>query len=587
SAELAAHVLGARPLDLADAWAELERAQVFRDGAFAHDLIHAAALASVPPPIARELHREIADYLGARNAAPARLAEHWLAAGDDRRALESLLRAAEGAFRQTLRLTEAARLYERAVEVAERLGDDDATFDALRGLCDVLTSLDRNRLDETLLSRLDAHARTPLRKARALAIRGHVMMQRGRHAEGLPFALRAADAARAAGDEELAVACLSDAAAAATLTGDSARAARILRSVLPWTLEHARDETKLNVFAHLAMCLDNMDQQAEALPLHRRAIDTALRLRRFDEAVVDHGNLAISLLDVGQASAALNTIREARQLGAAYDAVAGSAFLLNMLEGVACTTLRRYAAALQALDGALDDVAHNTLGRAAVRIHRANLWIHLGQFARAQRELTSIASEADLPSWLRARRQQMLGRCAWSVGRTTEAARHWHAASAQAPKHERAVLATMIALDCALVQPREEALAAVERVLARASSLGHEGSALAARIRLARLALQAGELDTALRALAETQQTSEEIEPNDLYRGELWLTAVVALRGAGRAEDAEGHLRQALGAVRRIAAEQVPPEFRDSFLNRNPVNRELLTLATRDRLGNL
>lgn len=580
SAELAAQVLGARPLDLADAWAELERAQVFRDGAFAHDLIHEAALASVPAPVARELHGQIARLLSERGAPPARLAEHWLAAGDDRRAFDALVRAAKSAQRQTLRLAEAAQLYERAADVAERLGDAEAAFDALRALCDVLTSLDRNLLREELLARLEAHASTPHRQAQALA-RAHVTMQRGRHEEGLPLALRAADAARAVGDEELAVASLSDAAAAATLTGDSERAVRLLRGVLPWTLEHAGDETRLNVLAHLAISLDNIDHQAEALPLHRRVIETALRLRRYDEAVVDHGNLAISLLDVGQARAALAAVAEARRLGAVYDALAGSAYLLNMLEGVACMALRRYRAALDALDSALGDLAHNLLGASAVRVHRACLWIHLGQTARAQRELADALSVGGLPAWLEARRWQMLGRCAWWGRRKLEAENHWKAAAERAPTGERAVLAAMIALDRALVQPADEALAEVRQVLARAEKLGHAGSVLAAQIRLAQLAQQHGDVATALRAIADARQTSEEIEPNDLYRGELWLATVRTLRAAGRHDEADDALRAAAGAIRRSAHADVPAEFRDSFLNRNPVNRELLGLATR------
>ena len=40
---------------LADAWAELEQAQILRDNAFVHDLIQDAALGSVPAAIARAL----------------------------------------------------------------------------------------------------------------------------------------------------------------------------------------------------------------------------------------------------------------------------------------------------------------------------------------------------------------------------------------------------------------------------------------------------------------------------------------------------------------------------------------------------
>ena len=83
---LAASVLGQRLIDLADAWSELEAAQVLRDGGFAHDLIAEAALASVPQAVARPLHAEVAAWLEAHDGAPARVAEHWLAAGETRRA---------------------------------------------------------------------------------------------------------------------------------------------------------------------------------------------------------------------------------------------------------------------------------------------------------------------------------------------------------------------------------------------------------------------------------------------------------------------------------------------------------------------
>ncbi|MGZ9076416.1 MAG: BTAD domain-containing putative transcriptional regulator, partial [Burkholderiaceae bacterium] len=50
SAALAAHVLQTHPLDLAEAWGELEMAQVIRGHAFAHDLIYEVVLRSVPQP---------------------------------------------------------------------------------------------------------------------------------------------------------------------------------------------------------------------------------------------------------------------------------------------------------------------------------------------------------------------------------------------------------------------------------------------------------------------------------------------------------------------------------------------------------
>jgi tetratricopeptide (TPR) repeat protein len=581
SAELAAHVLGVRLLDLADAWAELEHANLFRDGAFAHDLIHEAALASVPPPIARELHAQIAALLAQRNIAPARLAEHWLAAGQQREALAALLSAAESARFQNLRLAEAAEHYERAIQIAEQLGDSDACFEALIAQLDTSISLDRDRLDERLIERLQAHAKTPHRQARGFAMRAQILMHRGRHAEAIELAQRAAELARAAGDEDLAAASLSDAAAAASQSGDAERAVRMLRPLLPWALEHASDETRISLLGHLGLCLDNVDHQAEAQAVHRRAIEAAMRARRFDQAVAAWGNLAISLIDVGKPRAALEAIAQARSVATSYDALKGNAFSLGMFEGVAAMALRRYRTAVGALDGALTDVAHHALGAAAVRMHRACLWLHLGQYTRAQRELAPPAAAQPLPLWIEARRQQMLGRCAWCSDRKDAAARHWEAAAAATPTTERAVLASMIALDHAQVQQAAAALASVRDVLTRADRLGHFGTALAARIRLAALALRHGELDAALQAVDVLAQFPDDIEPNDLYAGERWLVTVRVLRAADRHDEATQALKNAVAAIEQIAREDAPPEFRDSFLHRNPVNRELLTLATR------
>ena len=130
SAGLAATVLQVRLLDLADAWVELEAAQVLSDGAFAHDLVFEAALGSVPQPIARELHREIAQALNQAGAAPDRLAWHWLRAGDEARAVQPLLRAARAEM-AAMRAAQAERWFAQAADILERRGDPSAAFDAL------------------------------------------------------------------------------------------------------------------------------------------------------------------------------------------------------------------------------------------------------------------------------------------------------------------------------------------------------------------------------------------------------------------------------------------------------------------------
>ena len=129
SSSLVAHVLGMRPLDLADAWAELEEAQVLRGAAFAHDLIAEAALASVPEAIARPLHDEIAGFLEGIQGEAARVAGHWVAAGRPLRAAPHLMAAARRA-EHLWRLREAADLYQRAGAILREAGQRRAAFDA-------------------------------------------------------------------------------------------------------------------------------------------------------------------------------------------------------------------------------------------------------------------------------------------------------------------------------------------------------------------------------------------------------------------------------------------------------------------------
>jgi uncharacterized ferritin-like protein (DUF455 family) len=72
------------------------------------------------------------------------------------------------------------------------------------------------------------------------------------------------------------------------------------------------------------------------------------------------------------------------------------------------------------------------------------------------------------------------------------------------------------------------------------------------------------------------------VEPRQSYRAQIWLEAVRALDETDPDEQRR-LVQRAARWVNETAQKRVPPEFRDSFLNRNPVNRELLTLASRLR----
>ena len=66
-----------------------------------------------------------------------------------------------------------------------------------------------------------------------------------------------------------------------------------------------------------------------------------------------------------------------------------------------------------------------------------------------------------------------------------------------------------------------------------------------------------------------------------LLPAELWLHAARAFQAAGDPRRAGELVALGRDWIRDTAREHVPEAFRDSFLNRNPVNRELLALAAR------
>lgn len=127
SLELAALMLGEGLAALLAQWTELETAQVVRGAGFSHDLIGETVVATTPPPIKTVLHRKAAEVLEARGAQAARVAEHWLHAGESRRAAPAFQRAAEDS--RTSLLDDAADYYSRTAAAlqAEQARDDETT----------------------------------------------------------------------------------------------------------------------------------------------------------------------------------------------------------------------------------------------------------------------------------------------------------------------------------------------------------------------------------------------------------------------------------------------------------------------------
>ncbi|MFO1311399.1 MAG: AAA family ATPase [Burkholderiales bacterium] len=581
SAELAAHVMGVRPLDLADAWSELEAAQIFRDGAFAHDLIQEAARGSVPPPIARELHRELAAYLGARGAEPARVAEHWVAAEVWDRAGSALMEAAERSA-AARRWHETARELDEAARCFARVDDRASQCEALCARARALVYCD---LGEETLSCARAAceaAVTGEQRIRAALALVEVLAHRGDFEELIAVAGPALELVRNQGDRSSELRLIVRTSGALTYRQRGPEALALLEPLKDWVDAHATPQDSAEYYQALAFTLDYLSRLVEAAG----ALEAASRIAR------DTGNevaLAESMSNLASTHAKLGRVRKAADLaGKAVAMMRGEessaggrplhsqALLAHRLRDIG-----RYDEALPLFEECLAQFldSGSQVWIAATGHRLAITWMQLGQYARAQKILA--AGHGDPAPRSRAMWEASRAELARLSGRGNEARERIRGSldlMAEWPEDGAFRMATLFAT---AILPPEEGEALATDLAAWANARERFGLALGAHVRAAACALLLGAPRRALPHVEAALRLAPEFETDSMYRGELWLVSAKVYVAAGSDGLGRRMLTEGSDWVTGIADRHVPASFRESFLSRNPVNRELLELALR------
>jgi len=580
SVELATHLLGAGPLELADAWAELEAAHVLHDQAFAHDLIREAAEASVPAPLARELHRQIAEHLASRAAPRERIAAHWQASATPARAVPHLLQAGHHAVAM-LRWDEAGDALVAAADLLERDGDGAAAFEAIDAMFRSVRS-PSDALFERLLQRLLALAETPLQRGRAAERQAGKLAQRGE--------LQASSAVAAAALEGFAHAQAPALAAMLTLhcasgtmqRGANDEAVRTMYRAVALAEASGDDDAQHRCVASLAVALNLAGRAAEAEPHFVRSLEIAKR--RGDPIDIVDASLELTALrmSTGHLAQARTHHRFAEQLAAGQGLDADRLWPWMPLQRFRLDVDQaRYADAVRGLDTAAAALAaHMPAWVIALRNAEASLWMRLGQWARARQASLAALTLGDgaFPLYAAQARLRAIeldlaeGRRDAALAAADAALVQWGTVSPRA--------ALQLALARTRAAPPGEALDAAVRAGSQARSQGLLGLALDAEVLACEAALRGADAMAAQAHARAALAMFESVEPALLCRADVWLAAVRALDTSDRPL-AERLLRQALHWLRETASEQVPDEFRAGFLERNEVNRELLALAAR------
>ena len=580
SSELAAQVLGVKLMDLVDGWAELEAAQVLRDGAFVHDLIHEAALASVPAPIAVQLHAEIAAFLEGREVDPARVATHWLEGGQPNKALPHMKAAAQAA-RRALMIQQAVHWYGSAVDILERDGESDAAFDLWHEctrMADDITDMD---LEGQAVERLEALARTPRQQARAAYMRCTLIGRQGRHEHALAHARQALELIGRADDPALYLAIEFDMITSLLRLERSAEASAFLDAAMPHCEQLLELPDADEIYANLGVMHGMLDRREEGARLLRQAAELSARRGKTINTITIMVNLGVNRVLVGRSGEALDALQSAWRLINTIDPadrppIANAARMLATVH----QRLGDYVKAVPLIEQAiaLGDAQH-PMFVVAFLASQGRMFAELGQFARARQSFQAArARPLPAPRYLVSARISELW-LSWAMGRPDpalldDAWRH-------IPPKSRSSLTIDVILARARFIDETKACAQVRQARTEARDKQLFGVVLNAEVQLARLLLQRGLKDKAAGHARAAMTLSQSYSPDDMYIGEIWLAAWHALHAVGDPE-AEAVLAHAAAWVRKTAETTVPAEFRDSFLNRNPVNLELLRIAARE-----
>ncbi len=566
---LAEHLTGERALALADPWQELQSAQVLQDAAFAHDLVAQAVLDGLPAAVARELHGAIARWLQDRDGEPARIARHWLATGEDERALPWLHRAAERA-RRSLRPREAAGYLQQAVDIELERSPQAQAFATLERLLQLRLLVDQDAALLALIDRMDALAATPKQKAAALLARADFRMHRfDGLAEGRAAAERAAQLADESGEPLLRLEARATSAVLQAMCGDYETALRNVDTFIGEVPAVEDTPHRCNLLGKGAYVMARAGRTREGGAL----FDEAARQAQAHPQVqlVALANAAQARLQLNDPEGALARLQRSDALRAAHDGLKGSGHTNAWMTVWALKLLGRYAEALALFDALIEEMGVRSPGKlASVYVDRASLWLELGQPARAHQDREHarrvMVRHDHVGLRLLDLRMAASGLSAMPVD-----------ADMNMP-HINAVQARLI--ESTLLDGAARA-SRVEQALAEARRCGYRGLEASALARRARLRAAAGEQEAAVADARAAAALAEGRNTDDLSFPALALHAAGVLQGAGQGAEARALLDSAVVWLDRVAA-PLPLPLQSSLRERNPVHRLLLERARRD-----
>ena len=575
--ELAEQVLKTPALALADAWSELEAAQVLQGAAFAHDLVYDAALRTVPAEIARHTHAAVAEYLEQQKIDPARVAAHWQAAGQAQRCAKALVEAALR-VQSTGRVQEAFGFFCDAASAFSAAGAPAAAFDVLVDAQPAaLSALQPDEL-RAWSERLLAAARGPAQRARGLCVQATVANQLGNAALALAASEEAIVLASATGDSVTSLRAARAAAVARLASGDAAAALAAIEPHIDAAEQLDDVSARAELLSDYGLLLERTDRRGEAVALYDRAAQLARDGNNLIAAQIALANSAVSCVYLGQLDQALVRNERALQLASEMEADSISIAIDKINRGGMLIEAGRFSEALDLLGAALPVVerAEAVSWWLMATQHLAFLWATLGQPGRARK----VAARVRLP-------QEPVQQVLWHglqlrIGRWTGTPIEPHAIEVrrgltEVPLLTRQRLLLEIEL-CRGLAAAESSLR-LRRIASEARAKQQFAFALTAEgLRIAALSA-ADEAQMAAELASQWLNEHAKVDPYDVYLPELLLAAAVARKSIGDEVTAADAIAQARRWT-ALAVDRLPASLRDGFIRRNAVNQSVAAWRT-------
>jgi tetratricopeptide (TPR) repeat protein len=365
-------------------------------------------------------------------------------------------------------------------------------------------------------------------------------------------------------------------------SGRSAEALAVIEALKTEIERDGNDEQRGRLWSDYAYVLNSVRHLRDTGVALAHAIAHAQTQGDLAELATLTSNLATVKGNLGHVGEALELAQRSLALQIQLGTTEGpGGGVVETYVGLYCGMAGRYREALAMLDSALIRFRRDgqTLWIAVAANHRAQFLIELGQFARARQ---ALAFDVPPVESVRARRENIAARIERALGKSgrVELQRALDILAQGGDPHVR----MHALLDEAAVLEPATAVARCEEVARMAAELEFVGVAMKADLLRARALHRANAVDAAVGLLREMLPRLATVQPADLYLPDAWWIAAQVFEAGGAADEAANALAQGRQWIRQTALPHVPDEFRDSFLDRNPINAAILAAARKSEV---